>query len=318
MRLKFSLPKFQLLSTPTPTFFSPSSSSSCSFSTSSPTCTPSPITLPPSPPPILPPPSFRRPLITTPSGTATPSLTIASGFEGAQEPGLRMVLFGKPGSGKGTLSQKVLDTYPDVNLVSVGDVLRKEIAAKTEVGRHAESLVARGEFVPDEVMLQIALNALAPLHSSHWILDGFPRTLNQGMLLDQVLAKEGRALNLIVNLGVKDDTILRRIADRWIHVASGRVYNSTYNKPLTAGLDDVTNEPLAKRPDDTPEVFQKRLDLYNTETFPLLHYFGDNYPSLTHELSGETSDEIWPEMAVLLEGVLGKPTAPPPPTTTNE
>ena len=161
-------------------------------------------------------------------------------------------------------------------------------------------------------MIQIAINALAPLHSTHWILDGFPRTLNQGRLLDAVLAKEGRAPNLVVSLGVKDETILRRIAgqspisrgsfcppsphtlsrkfrlacssrpswvrsqptgtvthppsfflsfffapsphttDRWIHIPSGRVYNATYNKPVVDGLDDVTGEPLSKRPDDTP------------------------------------------------------------------
>lgn len=150
MKLRFSLPKLPLFtSSPSPTLFSSSYSPSASFSTSSPTSTPSPITLPSSPPPpILPPPSFRRPLITTPTGTPAPPLTVASVYEGVQEAGLRMVLFGKPvslsskeeelgkrreemgreltslsgfdyqGSGKGTLSQKVLDTYPDVNLVS--------------------------------------------------------------------------------------------------------------------------------------------------------------------------------------------------------
>lgn len=165
-----------------------------------------------------------------------------------------MILFGKPGSGKGTLSQLVLEHYPDMNLVrwappsetqahetdprvstspqvSVGDVLRKEIAKKSAIGRHAESLVARGgarcithiasikltdrtdsDFVPDEVMLEITLSALAPLAGSDWILDGFPRTLQQGIMLDEALTRENRPLNLIVNLGVQDDTILRRIA----------------------------------------------------------------------------------------------------------
>jgi nucleoside-triphosphate--adenylate kinase len=169
-------------------------------------------------------------------------------------------------------------------------------------------------------MLGIALRALEPLRGQHWILDGFPRTVNQAQLLDNALVKSGRGLNLVVNLGVSDATILSRIegaarsvccsacwrrlirrllsspTDRYVHVPSGRVYNTTYNAPLVEGKDDVTGEALEKRPDDTPvrqqpltcdghdpaklltlthyrnpqEVFQKRLDLYNRETFPLL------------------------------------------------
>ncbi|CED84811.1 adenylate kinase [Phaffia rhodozyma] len=249
-----------------------------------------------------------RTIISTPSTSETTYTPIgpSSSFEGVSQPGLRMVLFGKPGSGKGTLSQMVLDSYPNVNLVSVGDVLRKEIKNKSEVGKRAEGLVARGEFVSDEIMLDIALSALRPLNDAHWILDGFPRTVAQGQMLDEALIKEGKGLNMVVNLAVSDDVILKRIEDRWIHIPSGRVYNTTYNKPAVEGKDDITGEALTKRPDDTPEVFSRRLDLYNEQTFPLLKYYGDSFPSITHTLKGETSDEIWPTLNELVQQTLDR------------
>lgn len=126
-------------------------------------------------------------------------------------------------------------------------------------------------------MLALALRALAPLTAQHWILDGFPRTVAQATMLDAALVRQGRGLNLVVNLGVDDDVILRRIegasaaracrhparcpstdarapppTERFVHVPSGRVYSANYNPPQVAGLDDVTGDRLQKRPDDTP------------------------------------------------------------------
>ncbi|KIR31894.1 adenylate kinase [Cryptococcus deuterogattii MMRL2647] len=196
-------------------------------------------------------------------------------YDGVEEKGLRMLVFGKPGK------------Y-DISFVSTGDVLRKEIAAKSEVGRKAEAIVASG----DELMLEIVKAELDRLKGKSWIIDGFPRTLHQGELIDRVLNQENRPLNMVVHLNVPDSVIMARIAARWVHLPSGRVYNTTYSAPKVPGKDDVTGEPLTKRPDDTPETFSKRLQAYYESTAPLLKYFEEMYPESLHSISGSSSDEV--------------------------
>ncbi|KAG7092518.1 hypothetical protein E1B28_008869 [Marasmius oreades] len=241
---------------------------------------------------------------------------------------LRMVIFGKPGAGKGTLSMRLVKKY-DITTLSTGDLLRMHIQERTEVGRQAEAIVAQGGLVPDELMLQILTGKLDQLHSKHWILDGFPRTLPQGELLDAHLKKQGLPLTLVVNLDVPDDVILSRISDRWVHLPSGRVYNMSYNCPKIDGFDDETGEPLVKRPDDNPEVFARRLQKFYSTTSPLIAYYtnqaNQRTPARPHRnphqhphqlafhvqpphrlvfktLTGTTSDEIWPKLEATVVG----------------
>lgn len=210
---------------------------------------------------------------------------------------LRMLMFGKPGAGKGTLSARLVKKY-DILSLSTGDMLRHHIAEKTEVGRMAEEIVATGGLLPDDIMLKVVASRLDLLRDKHWILDGFPRTLGQGKLFDAHLRQQGTPLSLIVNLDVPDEVILARISDRWVHLPSGRVYNLSYNPPKVAGLDDETGEPLTKRPDDIPEVFARRLEKFYASTAPLLSYFSTHPSGETKvvTLSGVTSDEIWPQL----------------------
>ncbi|KAL1733108.1 adenylate kinase-domain-containing protein [Schizophyllum commune] len=239
---------------------------------------------------------------------------------------LRMVMFGKPGAGKGTLSGRLTKKY-DIVSISSGDVLRQHIAERTEIGRQADAIVAQGGLLPDDLMLKVVTSKLEELKGKHWILDGFPRTLGQGELLDGHLKKQGMPLSLVVNLDVPDDVILSRISDRWVHLPSGRVYNMSYNPPKIDGLDDETGEPLTKRPDDNPETFARRLQQFYASTSPLLDYYSAQaeagnvhhaadasvhlhphqlrLPTRAHKLQmvtlhGKTSDEIWPQ----LEGVV--------------
>ncbi|KAI0065383.1 ADK-domain-containing protein [Artomyces pyxidatus] len=217
------------------------------------------------------------------------------------EPTLRMIMFGKPGAGKGTLSARLVRKY-DILSLSTGDLLRQHIAEKTEVGRTAEEIVAKGGLLPDEIMLRVVTSKLDHLHNKHWILDGFPRTLGQGQLLDAHLRNQNTPLSLIVNLDVPDEIILSRISDRWVHLPSGRVYNLSYNRPKVAGHDDETGEPLTKRPDDNPEIFARRLAQFYASTSPLLSYYSASASSAAHpgakmvSLRGTTSDEIWPQL----------------------
>jgi len=211
-----------------------------------------------------------------------------------------MIMFGKPGAGKGTLTARLVRKY-DILSLSTGDLLRQHIAEKTDVGRIAERIVAEGGLLSDELMLKVVSSKLDALRNKHWILDGFPRTVGQGKLLDTHLRKQGSPLNLVVNLDVPDEVILARISDRWVHLPSGRVYNLSYNRPCVDGLDDETGEPLTKRPDDNPEIFARRLRQFYSSTSPLLQYYNSPPTSLLPgskaklvSLSGSTSDEIWP------------------------
>ncbi|KAI6036259.1 hypothetical protein PISMIDRAFT_107800 [Pisolithus microcarpus 441] len=209
---------------------------------------------------------------------------------------LRMVMFGKPGSGKGTLSSRLAKKY-DVLSLSTGDLLRQHIAERTAVGQQAEGIVAQGGLVPDEIMLQVVSSKLDALRNRHWILDGFPRTLNQGKLLDTHLEHRNLPLSLVVNVDIRDDVILNWIADRWVHIPSGRVYSTSYKPPKVPGYDDVTGEPLTKRPDDTPEIFSRRLDHYYAQTSPLLYYYASRSPHATRlvNLDGDVN-LLWPTL----------------------
>lgn len=213
---------------------------------------------------------------------------------------LRMLMFGKPGAGKGTLSARLVKKYGILSL-STGDLLRQHIAEKTTVGRQAEEIVAQGGLVPDEIMLQVVTTKLDALRNKHWILDGFPRTLPQGKLLDTHLQAQNTPLTLVVNLDVADEIILSRISDRWVHLPSGRVYNISYNRPKIDGFDDETGEPLTKRPDDDPEIFSRRLKQFYESTSPLLSYYASRSKfTRMVSLQGETSDEIWPKLEAVI------------------
>jgi len=208
---------------------------------------------------------------------------------------LRMLIFGKPGVGKGTLSTRLVNKY-DILALSTGDLLRQHIIEKSEVGIRAEDIVAHGGLLPDDLMLKVVTSKLDLVNAKHWILDGFPRTLGQGELLDAHLKNQGTPLTLVVNLDVPDEVILSRISDRWVHLPSGRIYNMSYNRPRVDGYDDETGEPLTKRPDDNPEIFARRLDQFYKSTSPLLTYFMSQPSTRLVTLTGVTSDEIWPKL----------------------
>jgi adenylate kinase len=116
--------------------------------------------------------------------------------------------------------------------------------------------------------------------------DGYPRTAQQARDLDSFLAKQGDSVNLVVHLDVPDEVLLERIEARWVHLPSGRVYNTTYNPPKMSGKDDVTGEPLIKRMDDKPEIFQKRLDQFHKENDPIKQFYEDSGALIS--LYGET------------------------------
>ncbi|KAI9254875.1 hypothetical protein BY458DRAFT_442487, partial [Sporodiniella umbellata] len=204
------------------------------------------------------------------------------------------------GSGKGTQSKRLQKNFGASHLSS-GDLLRKNINQGTWVGKQAKHYVAEGKLVPDELLVSLIQQELISFGNTNWLLDGFPRTLSQAKELDGSLRRLQQPLNLVVNLQVPEEVILQRIMDRWIHAPSGRVYNLSYNPPRVRGLDDMTGEPLSKRPDDTPEVFKVRLDQHHAMAQPLLDYYED----LVVNVKGDTSDEIYPQIEKEIVNRLG-------------
>ncbi|CDK29696.1 unnamed protein product [Kuraishia capsulata CBS 1993] len=216
---------------------------------------------------------------------------------------LRLLLLGAPGSGKGTQTSRLLKQFPTIEAFSTGDLLRREVAAKSEIGKLASNYISQGKLFPDELIVDLTISALSShqvlTSDSSWLLDGFPRTLTQAKILDQKLNSTGAPVSLVVELDVPESVILERIENRWVHVPSGRVYNLQYNPPKVPGIDDVTGQPLAKRDDDNVEVFQKRLDTYRQTMDPIKTYYSEK--GILQTVSGETSDIIFPKLVELIK-----------------
>ncbi|XP_065206704.1 GTP:AMP phosphotransferase AK3, mitochondrial isoform X1 [Planococcus citri] len=205
---------------------------------------------------------------------------------------IRAIILGAPGSGKGTISEKIRKNFI-INYISSGDILRTNIANKTELGKKIESQVSSGQLVSDDVMNDLIKSELNKT-SLPWLLDGYPRTLPQAEKLSRDFD-----INLVLNLVVPFEVIIERLKSRWIHLPSGRVYNIGFNDPKTPGFDDITNEPLTQREDDKPDVVKKRLDTYSATINPVIDFYSKKNDVL-HTFKGNTSKEIWSELSQFL------------------
>ncbi|KAI3404798.1 ADK2 [Candida oxycetoniae] len=214
----------------------------------------------------------------------------------------RLLLLGAPGSGKGTISRKLLNRFPQLKSISSGDVLRSHILRGTKIGVEAEKCLKTGTLVPDSTMVSLISEQLRDLDGlsskANWLLDGFPRTFSQAQKLTEILDKNQCNLNVVVELNVDQNIILHRIESRYVHLPSGRIYSLDYNPPKVPFKDDITGEDLVKREDDNAAVFKKRLDKYNEEIVPLREYY--QKLGIWHEVAGITSDIIYPKVEKLL------------------
>ena len=186
---------------------------------------------------------------------------------------LHLILVGPPGSGKGTHAPKLVETF-GLKHLSTGDMLRDAVKKGTPLGVEAQSVMNAGQLVSDQLVVGIVAEAIKqPDCKNGFVLDGFPRTLEQAKLLDEVLAADSAKIDGVLNLNVADDLLVKRITGRLIHMASGRSYNIYFNPPKVEGLDDVTGEPLTKREDDTEDKLLTRLGEFHSKTEPILDHY---------------------------------------------
>ncbi len=206
-----------------------------------------------------------------------------------------IILVGAQGSGKGTQAEMLSQTL-GIPHVASGDLFRKAIAEKTELGLKVKSYLDRGELVPDDLTVAMVLDRLAmPDCAQGVILDGFPRTVAQAQALDNGLQKAGKQIDIAIYLKVPREELLKRLSGRYICRANQHVYNIYSNPPKVPGVCDIDGSELYQRPDDVGEAIQTRLDIFFNETIQLLDYYGSQH-KLTEVDGNQGIDQVQREL----------------------
>ena len=203
---------------------------------------------------------------------------------------MNILLLGPPGGGKGTQAKFLIEKL-NIPQISTGDMLRAHVNNQTDLGVEAQSYMNSGSLVPDEVilgMMEVRLNKLDCKNG--YILDGFPRTIPQAKGLDSLLKELNQSLDFVIVIEVNDDIIVNRMGGRRVHEASGRVYHIKFNPPKVENMDDETGEKLLIRPDDEESTVRKRLEVYHTETSPLINFY--QLQELVYKVNGQTGIDI--------------------------
>jgi adenylate kinase len=182
---------------------------------------------------------------------------------------MRLILLGPPGAGKGTQATFIKEAF-GIPQISTGDMLRAAVSAGTPLGREAKQVMDSGKLVSDEIIIGLVNDRLRePDCRNGYLFDGFPRTLPQA----QAMRDAGVAIDYVLEIDVPDEAIIERMSGRRTHAKSGRTYHVKFNPPKTAGVDDVTGEPLIQRDDDREDTVRKRLEVYKAQTRPLVDYY---------------------------------------------
>lgn len=184
-----------------------------------------------------------------------------------------MIFLGPPGAGKGTQAGIIAGKY-DIPHISTGDIFRENIKNETELGKKAKKYIDNGELVPDSVVVSIVADRLKNDDAKDgFLLDGFPRTVDQATALDKVLFEMNTKLNAVINIEVNSKILVSRITGRRICKECGETYHIEFNPSLKPGICDKCEGELYQRSDDNEETVQNRIDVYNKQTSPLIDYY---------------------------------------------
>ena len=186
---------------------------------------------------------------------------------------LNLILVGPPGAGKGTQAERLQEDF-DEAYIATGEILRKAVADGTDLGKKAKQYMDKGDLVPDEVIIGVILEFVSsPAAQDGFLLDGFPRNVDQAEALDAALARLGRQLTAVLCIEVSDDEVVRRLSGRRMCVKSGHVYNIHTDPPKHDEVCDQDGSRLVQREDDREETVRNRLAVYHDQTAPLVRFY---------------------------------------------
>ncbi|WP_010307915.1 adenylate kinase [Kurthia senegalensis] len=213
---------------------------------------------------------------------------------------MNIVLMGLPGAGKGTQADKIIEKY-DIPHISTGDMFRAAMKNGTELGLQAKSFIDQGALVPDEVTIGIVRERLAePDCNQGFLLDGFPRTIEQAEALDQILADLGRKVEHVINIEVEQDELVKRLTGRRICKVCGSSYHLVFNPPKVEGVCDKDGGELYQRADDNLETVSNRLEVNIKQSQPLLDFY-TNKKVLTDINGQKDINDVFADVDALLK-----------------
>jgi adenylate kinase len=188
---------------------------------------------------------------------------------------LNLVLLGPPGAGKGTQAERLVQDF-GLPYYSTGIILREAVAEESELGKEAKEYMDRGELVPDELISRAVSERFDSGEADNgFLLDGFPRTIGQAEVLDEILESRGRKLTSVLLIDAPDDEVVRRLSGRRTCAKGGHVYHLEFDPPKNDGVCDQDGSRLVQRDDDKPETVRKRLSVYHDQTEPLIEWYQD-------------------------------------------
>lgn len=188
---------------------------------------------------------------------------------------MNIILMGLPGAGKGTQASEIVKKFP-IPHISTGDMFRKAIKDETDLGKEAKSYMDRGELVPDEVTVGIVKERISEDDAKKgFLLDGFPRTIDQAEALNDILSELGRNIDAIINIEVPEEELMNRLTGRRICEKCGTTYHLVFNPPKVDGICDIDGGKLYQREDDNPETVSNRLNVNVKQSKPILEYYNE-------------------------------------------
>lgn len=215
---------------------------------------------------------------------------------------MHLIIMGAPGSGKGTYAKILKDIFA-VPHISTGEMFRKAISEGTELGKLAQSLIDKGNFVPDDITNKLVKQRLTEEDCKNgFLLDGYPRNLEQAKAFTEILKELNIELDAVINLNIEDDEIVKRIVNRRLCTKCGQGYNVVTMPPKHEGICDLCNSPLYTRADDNEETVKIRLTVYNDQTKPLVEY----YEALNQLLNIDSNQEIEKVVKTIVKAVEDK------------
>jgi len=217
---------------------------------------------------------------------------------------VRIVLLGTPGAGKGTQCKRIVERY-GLQHLSSGDILRQQRIEGTELGTTARAYMDSGALVPDQIIVEMMVDAIKKAPDVGFILDGFPRTVNQAMELTKSLALANQKIDAVINLKIDDQVVFQRMAGRRSCPQCGSVYNIETIKPKVEGVCDNDGAKLIQRPDDSDEVVGNRLETYHLQTEPVIDYYKKNSSTVYDFDANKDAEEVSALVFVRLDALAG-------------